>query len=188
MINHLTGTVLHTDDDSFTLAVHGVGYMVYAGTELLSKAATESSLSVWTHLAVRENALDLYGFLTQEELHLFELVISVSGIGPKSGLAILSLASVDTLQNAIASGEIGYLTKVSGIGAKTAQKIVLELKDKVTAVASAGAGMQEDADVVEALKALGYNPQEARSALKDIPDEIVGTSERVRAALKQLSQ
>lgn len=187
MIRHLTGTVIHVSDESITINVNGVGYEVFAGTELLSEASTKTDISAWTYLAVRENALDLYGFLTQEELRLFELIISVSGIGPKSGLGILSLASVDTLQNAIASGETGYLTKVSGIGAKTAQKIVLELKDKVAAVTTANAGMQEDADVIEALKALGYNTQEARNAIKDIPDDISGTSERVRAALKQLS-
>jgi Holliday junction DNA helicase RuvA len=188
MITHLSGTVLIVNKETLVLDVRGVGYRIFAGAELLSVASTETELSIWTYLAVRETALDLYGFLTQAELTLFKLIISVSGIGPKSGLAILSLATIETLQNAITSGDIGYLTRVSGIGAKTAQKIIIELKDKVPHLTTGSTTeIYEDTDVLEALRTLGYTTIEARSALKNIPPETSGTSERVRAALKSLT-
>lgn len=188
MIAQLTGTALHKMTDSVILDVNGVGYKVHTSLDTLTSLNEGSEVSLWTYLAVRENALDLYGFQSEEELNFFELLLGISGIGPKSALGVLSVAPVETLRSAVASGDTTYLTKVSGIGSKTAQKIVLELKDKIGALESesGGAARQEESDAIDALKALGYSHSEARNALKKLDESITGTQERIRAALKIL--
>ena len=134
-----------------------------------------------------ETSLDLYGFLEQPELEFFEMLITISGIGPKSALGILSVAPIDTIKHAIASGDTSYLTKVSGIGKKNAEKIVVELRDRLGgAYSSAGTMLKEDADVIAALQSIGYSLKEARDALKGVSKDTTGTNEKIREALKQL--
>jgi holliday junction DNA helicase RuvA len=130
----------------------------------------------------------LYGFLNIDELDFFELLISISGIGPKGAIGILSVIDVGTLISAISSGDTSYLTKVSGIGKKSAEKIILELKDKVGILDSGDYSdqLREETEAIEALKSLGYRSQEARAALQKVSPEISGTSERVREALRVL--
>jgi Holliday junction DNA helicase RuvA len=155
---------------------------------LLSGSSAEVA-SFWTYLAVRENALDLYGFQSHEELDFFELLISVSGIGPKSALGILSLASLSNLRKAISTGDTGHLTKVSGIGKKMAEKIVVELKDKIDKIGQThdeGNILSNDMDAMEALKSLGYNERDVREALKKVAD-VADVGEKVKKALKFLS-
>jgi len=134
---------------------------------------------------VREDILDLYGFLNREELEFFEMLINVSGIGPKGALAILGVASIDTLKKAISTGDIPYLTKISGIGKKTAEKMIIELRDKM-GVNKTGTSLQEELDALEALKSLGYSQNEAREVLKKVSPEM-NTNEKIREALKILS-
>lgn len=189
MISRLTGTVIETTDKYIILDVNGIGYKVFCGIDTLAQISEGAKSSLFTYLAVREDALDLYGFPSSEELHFFELLISVSGIGPKSALGILGVASTETLKKAIATGDTGYLTKVSGIGRKTAEKIVLELRDKLRAHADTkdtGGSLRAESDVIEALKSLGYSVNDARDALKEVSSEIVGTNARIREALKIL--
>ncbi|MBI2099727.1 MAG: Holliday junction branch migration protein RuvA [Candidatus Vogelbacteria bacterium] len=182
MIGQLTGLTSHRTDRVIILDVGGVGYKL----NILPSLKTElKMLTFWTYLAVRENALDLYGFLEKRELDFFELLIGVSGIGPRSALAILSLAPPDVLEKAILGGDSGYLTKVSGIGKKSAEKIVLELKDKLGGLAGAGNNLQGEAEAVEALQSLGYSLREAREALKGVPAELE-TGAKIKVALKQL--
>lgn len=165
--------------------VCGIGYKIFTTTGTLSN--TEETVSLWTYLVVREQALDLYGFATQEELGLFELLISVSGVGPKSALAILSVARVKDLKRAIASGETSHLTSVSGIGKKVAHKIVLELKDKILDMPSDDSGaLSSEVEALEALKSLGYREADAREALRAIENPDLGTNERITRALKHL--
>jgi Holliday junction DNA helicase RuvA len=134
---------------------------------------------------VREDALDLYGFLHENERKMFGLLLTVSGIGPKSAMSILSLAGIDTLASAISSGKASYLTSVSGIGKKTAEKVVLELKDKMEGLgARPVSGSDEGA--LEALRAMGYSVKEAREALQQVPDGVEGESARLREALRAL--
>jgi len=185
MIGYLKGTIIDRDLRSVTLDVGGVGYKVFTTFTTLD-ATIQKPVSFWTHLAVRENALDLYGFTTKEELAFFELLISVSGIGPKSALGILSLASVRDLRHAIVSGDTGHLTKVSGIGKKNAEKIVLELKDKLDGTDADSGSTSNDMDTLEALTSLGYSEREAREALKKIGVE-TNTGERIKKAIKILS-
>jgi Holliday junction DNA helicase RuvA len=186
MIGHLTGKIIDSDLKYVILDVAGVGYKVNTNTAILPKNTVEMA-EFWTYLAVRENALDLYGFRSKEELDFFELLISVSGIGPKSASSILSLASLSNLRQAISTGDTGHLTKVSGIGKKVAEKIVLELKDKMEDFGESGDGtLSGDIDALEALKSLGYSERESRDVLKKVTD-VSGAGEKVRKALKLLS-
>jgi holliday junction DNA helicase RuvA len=187
MIGHLEGTVRALRLGYVIISVGGVGYKVAVTKDLLTILAVGSPASVWTYLAVRENSLDLYGFSSEDEMRFFELLLSVPSIGPKSALAILDIATVETLRAAIARGNAGYLTNVSGIGKKTAEKIVVELKDKVglSAVGEEGA-MQGDEEALAAMRALGYSPQEARDALRMVPNEFERGTDRLREALKIL--
>lgn len=186
MIRHLSGTIIVHDLGHIILDVNGVGYLVYISNETAKTFVGKKDISVWTHLAVRETSMDLFGFADLDELSLFEMLIGVSGIGPRSALAVLSLASPDLLRRAIAQSDLSYLTKVSGIGKKTAEKIILELKDKIGRSGFEGAELSGDADVLEVLTSLGYSHNEAREAVKSIPAEANGTSERVKEALKKL--
>ncbi len=185
MIGHIEGDVFVKRAGFAILSVGGVGYKIAATREALSSLKAGETAALWTHLAVREDALDLYGFRTEDELRFFELLLTVSGVGPKSALAILDLAPVETLRSAIAQGNTQYLTKVSGIGRKTAGKIVFELREKVGA-SLADVALQGDEDALEAMQSLGYSLHEARDALRKVPREVTGGSERLRAALKIL--
>ncbi len=190
MIGELYGTVSRKGAGFIILSVGGVGYQLYITAETYQKLEAEEEVRLYTHLAVREDSLTLFGFMESEELRLFEMLISVSGIGPKSGLAILSLTDVRTLSSAIAAGESAYLTKVSGIGRKVAGKIILELKDKLGATIKDAAGehFSADSDALEALETLGYSVRDGREALKQISPDISGTEERLKEALKLLGK
>ena len=191
MISRLSGTVIDISDKFAVLDVHGVGYKIACSPDTLASLRLDELASVYTYLAVREDALDLYGFTSDEDRGFFELLISVSGIGPRSALGILGIASVENLKQAIGTGDTGYLTKVSGIGRKTAEKIVLELRDKLRAHVSMKEGpstLRAESDVVEALKSLGYSQNDARDALKEVPADITGTNARIKEALKILGQ
>src|SRR3989338_6526225 len=187
MIGMLEGKVAAVRAGFAIISASVVGYKVFATRELLLKLRPDQEASLWTHLAVREAILDLYGFSTEEELKVFELLLIVSGIGPKSALAILDIASVETLKSAISAGNATYLTKVSGIGRKTAEKIVLELREKVGASQEGtAASLHGDEEALEAMRALGYTQAEARDALRKVPQEIERSNERLREALKIL--
>jgi holliday junction DNA helicase RuvA len=192
MISLLRGPIAELADKYVVIDVGGIGYKAFVTDDTLHSLSRKTETSLWTYLAVRETALDLYGFLSKKERDFFELLISISGIGPKSAINILSLVDVDTLANAIRSGSTSHLVKVSGIGRKTAEKIVLELKDKLGGLETGEdsgelkAGMSSDADTIAALTALGYERDEAREALKKVDKNISDTSGKVKAALKLL--
>ncbi len=188
MIGSLTGKIQNIDiiSNNIILNVNSVGYSVYIPSRTLSELLVNENLFIYVHTVVRETALDLYGFTTLDERSFFELLIGISGVGPKSALLILSLADISTLHNAIAKNEITTLTKVSGIGKKIAQKIILELKDKIGNIAVVGGVTSDDASVVEALEAMGYKQSEARDAVKQLSTEVTGLNARVAAALKSI--
>lgn len=191
MINFLEGEIIFKGDRFAVLKDGGVGYKVFLPVATLANATVGERLTFWTHLHVRENAMELYGFLHYAELEFFELLIGISGIGPKSALGVLALAPVDTLKRAIAAGDTSYLTKVSGIGRKTAEKIVLELKEKLGFGKTSLVGtedLQHDADVLDALVALGYTATQARDALGKLKPVIQGREARLKEALKLLGK
>ena len=191
MIAQLTGQITHRDEKSVVLDVAGVGYRVFLSAESLKVLPKSNSpTKLYTHLAVRENALDLYGFVAKDEHDFFELLLTISGIGPKSAIVILSLATPKILERAIGASDAAYLTKVSGIGKKSAEKIVLELKDKLGHLGTGsdkhrGGELSDETEALEALQALGYSLREAREALHGISVE-ANISEKVKLALKNL--
>ncbi len=189
MIASLKGTVSYLDQKSLILDVNDVGYRIHTTNDIINSLSVGDSTSFFTHLAVREDAMDLYGFPNKKELEVFGMLISVSGIGPKGAINILSSVSIETLTNAIRTGSTAHLTKVSGIGKKTSEKIILELKDKIASITDYAntSDLSSDADAIEALKMLGYNTDEARESLKKIDRDIIDTGEKIKAALKVLN-
>lgn len=188
MIASLTGTVIGFYDKYCIIDVHGVGYKVFTTEHTLSVLQSVGGpTTLRVHTIVREDALDLFGFLDDTSHKLFEKLITVSGVGPKSALGVLSVAPAEKLVEAISSGDISYLTKVSGIGKKTAEKILLELKDKLLGFGALPTeGVSEDTEVLLALESLGYTGAEAREALQYVDKNIIGTNNKIRQALKSL--
>lgn len=185
MIGSIKGKILLKTDKFLIVETSGVGYKINVSPDTLAKTQKEKGIFLFVHTHVREDVLDLYGFLNHQELEFFEMLINVSGIGPKGALAILGVTSIETLKKAIGTGDTSYLTKVSGIGKKTAEKIVIELRDKVGEEKS-GSSLQGELDALEALKSLGYSQNEAREALKKVMPES-NTSVKIKEALKILS-
>ena len=187
MIGSIRGKITHKTDKFLIIETGGVGYKINVSPETLTKAREGSEMALFIHTHVREDALDLYGFDTLKELEFFEMLINVSGIGPRSAVAILGVASMEVLRRAISTGDTAYLTKVSGIGKKTAERIVIDLRDKIASEDSekAGSSLQGELDALEALKSLGYSQNEAREALKKSTAG-ADTNTKIREALKIL--
>jgi Holliday junction DNA helicase RuvA len=165
-----------------------VGFRVFVPQTVLEAAGRPGEeLALSTHLHVRENELTLYGFRSEEELELFRLLLGVSGIGPKVALSILSTLPPDRLEAAIAQQDVAALAQVRGIGRKTAEKLVFDLKDKVSVALAPGEPQavlsQADADIIAALTGLGYSVAEAQDAIRHLPDEALPLEEKVRLAL-----
>lgn len=190
MIGKLTGTIAFRGDRFIVLEAGPVGYKVFITLECLRTLPREgeAQASLWIHTVVREDALDLYGFEERAELDLFEKLIGISGVGPRSALSVLSVAPVEMLRKAIGSGDTTYLTKVSGIGRKTAEKIVLELKESLgyREGDEHNKELAEEIDALEALEALGYSQRDARDALKKVSPDFGDISARIKEALKLL--
>jgi Holliday junction DNA helicase RuvA len=187
MIRKLSGEIDEISDNEVILNVSGVGYGIRVSNHTLLAVRAGMQISFYTHHALRENASDLYGFLQKSEQDFFELLLGVSGIGPKSAMGIMNTASVSTIIEGIQSGNADYFAKISGIGKKNAEKILLALKDKVE-VGAGGGGMGSSgaSDAIEALTALGYTQQDARAIIQKL-DKTLPTEELVKLALKNLS-
>ncbi|GAB4448930.1 MAG: Holliday junction branch migration protein RuvA [Anaerolineae bacterium] len=194
MIGSLRGEVIAKNEDSVLLEVGGVGFVVMAPITLLDMLDVGVKAHIFTHLHVREQELTLFGFADDEQLELFRTLLKVQGIGPKVALAILSHVPGETLRQAVASGEAAILTRVPGIGAKKAQQIVFQLKDKIgfedIFTAATPTLTDSDGEVIAALTALGYSVVEAQSALQQLPDAVKGDSveEKIRVALSSLAR
>lgn len=189
MIASLRGTLLVSQPpDTCVIEVAGVGFKVFVPTSVLDGAAVGHGVFLHTHLIVREDALTLFGFATEEQRTLFELLLSVQGIGPRLALAVLSSLSPDVLRRAVVNEQPDVFSRVRGVGKKTAEKIVFTLKDKLggefslAALASAG---DVDAEVIAALTTLGYSVVEAQAAVQSIPRDADAKTleDRVRLAL-----
>lgn len=189
MIAHLSGKVIARAERSIVVDVGGVGYGVLVSEMTINTLAVDEVVSIHVYTHVREQTLELYGFLAPAEQQIFQLLIGVSGIGPKAALGILSVADTATLSSAIMHDDVGVLTQVSGIGKKTAQRVVMELKSKVTAVmGEASVAHSVDIDALEALCTMGYRVGEAREALAVAGADVTDISDKVRAALKVLAK
>jgi Holliday junction DNA helicase RuvA len=190
MIAGLTGEVVGKSVDSLLIDVNGVIYRVGTSTTTLADLANESGpVTVHTHLLVREDQMALYGFSSQDELQLFQTLITVTGVGPKLGCAILSRLPVDQLRDAIQAGDADLMATVPGVGKKTAARLIVDLRGKLPSVfvGRARSGGVDD-EVAEALRSLGYTPAETAEALAGMSIGTTATVEdRVLAALQFLS-
>ncbi|MCE5286770.1 MAG: Holliday junction branch migration protein RuvA [Pelosinus sp.] len=198
MIGFLHGIVTHIFTDSCFLDVQGVGYRVFVADTDSRRLVVGEKTQLFTYLSVREDALLLYGFYTQDEYDLFIHLISVSGIGPKVAMGILSTVQPDEFKIAICQKNIAILTKLPGIGKKTAERIILELKDKLGEIGDANNSQEINAvtpeagdstgEAVQALTALGYSQAEAMTAIKKLGKSTNSVEELIKLALKELSR
>lgn len=191
MIRQLRGTLLESGELEVIIDVGGVGYLVHTPDAAFFAIGGEARLH--THLAVRENALDLYGFAETESLRVFELLLTLPKIGPKSALQILAQADVSLLREAVNKNDAGYLSKLSGIGKKSAEKIVVGLRDKLGTADNDAATSEipHAADTIDALIALGYAPQDARRVFIEITatnTSLSSSAEVIKLALKYLDK
>ncbi|MCA9356370.1 Holliday junction branch migration protein RuvA [Candidatus Nomurabacteria bacterium] len=191
MIRFLRGNIIDKDEKSITIDVSGVGYLVYLGANtLINTGEAGDSIQIYTYTSVKEDAIDLYGFMQKSELALFEMMLTVSGVGPKGALGIVSSEPIENLKKAIANSDSAYLTKFSGIGKKTAEKIVIELRDKLSNLVEKEYGQNVSGydDVYLALESLGYDKREIRDVLTQIDRDIDDTGMIIKEAIKWLSQ
>ena len=192
MIAGLEGIIATQAADHIVLNVSGVYYRVFMpGSTISQMGKPGDKARVYTHLYVREDQMALYGAPEERQLRMFETLLGVSGIGPKVALSILSTMPIDALESAIGSGNVDLLTRIPGIGRKTASRLVLELKGKIDIVAAAGitASPTAASEVVEALTGLGYSPAEIQAALSGLPkDTELTTEDMVMFALKRLGR
>ena len=188
MIATLRGEIAQVEENALILEVGGVGLRVFAPAPLRSHARVGEMLMLYTHLVVREDALTLYGFETQSERELFNILLGVDGVGPKVALSVLSTMSIDSIHRAVFADEADLLSRVPGVGKKTAQKMALHLKDKLKpmdAFATVATMTDRESEVLAALTALGYSVVEAQSAIQALPkDAPEDTEERLRMALQ----
>ena len=191
MIGRIHGRLLEKHPPQIVVDVNGVGYEVDVPmSTFYNLPATGAEVSLYTHLAVREDAHQLYGFATEAERHAFRQLLKISGIGARTALSVLSGMSVSDLREAVVSQDSGRLTKIPGIGKKTAERLLLELRDKLDAALAAPAaakGGGQAGDVANALLALGYNDKEATWAVRQLPSG-VAVADGIRQALRLLSK
>jgi Holliday junction DNA helicase RuvA len=189
MIGSLRGPVTHVGSDYVVVELGGVGYRVVVAPKIMARLRPEREAHLFVHHLVREDQQALFGFESPEELGFFELLMTVSGVGPRLALAIVGAHAVTRLQLAIVNGDLDLLTSVSGVGRKTAQRIALELKEKMHAAGVAvGPGDMSDSDVVAALESLGYTANEARRAAGSVAATDGGLDTRIKAALQELAR
>lgn len=198
MYAYIKGKIEHISDDSFIIENNGIGYLIMSSANVIGKLSVHEQTTVYTYLHVREDGVALFGFLTQDEITVFKMLISVSGIGPKGALAIMSVLTVDELRIAVLSEDHKAIAKANGVGAKTAQRVVIELKDKfkLDDVLSGIADENELPDTgsndiitetAMALTSLGYSNVEALRAIKKVKDaDKMSVEDLLKSALKHI--
>lgn len=187
MIGLLQGKVFGKEKNALILLVGGVGYRVFVSPVLLAEVRNEAQITLFTYTNVRDDAIELYGFSDRDTLALFQQLLTVSGVGPKTALAVLSIATARDIRSAIGHEDPTLLMKVSGIGRKTAERIIVELKGKVESTGESETLVGGDSEVIDALVGLGYNARDVRDALRKVGNKEEGIQNRIRAALKVLS-
>ncbi|KKR32354.1 MAG: Holliday junction DNA helicase, subunit A [Candidatus Falkowbacteria bacterium GW2011_GWF2_39_8] len=192
MISFIRGKILNKRKNFVIVDCHDIGYQVFVNPVVHAELELGQSIEFYTHHHIKEDALDLYGFNNLEELELFELLLSISGVGPRSALGIMAASSVNELKESIARGDSSSLTKVSGIGKKTAERIVLELRDKMDVLTSSEISTSGEnsasSDEIDALISLGYSLQQAREALREVNPLLKNSGERIREALRKMGR
>ena len=203
MISYIRGTLAEKNEDSAVVEAHGVGYQIFVPVPVLSELPPlGESVKIYTYFSVREDGMSLFGFLSRQDLAMFKQLIGVNGIGPKSALGILSALRPDVLRMAVASGDAKTISRAPGVGPKTAQRIILDLKDKIRPEDVLAGGLEESLAVpeeisgvgqagkeaVEALTALGYSAAEAAGAVKKVKiTEEITAEDVLKEALRHLA-
>lgn len=192
MIGYISGTVRAVRKNYLLVATDFLGYRVFVIPQILLSAQPNAKVSFYIYTYVREDQLSLYGFSTLPELDFFELLLTVSGVGPKVAMSIMSLADLEMIKSGILNGDIAVFTKVSGVGRKIAERLIMELKEKIGETALAAEEFKEisqtHADAMDVLLALGYSRGEARKALSEVSKEVVDSEEKIRQALRALAK
>ncbi|MCL5113539.1 MAG: Holliday junction branch migration protein RuvA [Patescibacteria group bacterium] len=191
MIGSLKGKVELKDATTLIIDVNGVGYKVTVAADVLGSAVLGSQIKIYTYTYVREDVLELFGFSQAEDLKLFERIISVSGIGPRSAINIFSVGNRENIIEAVIKGDVEFFTQVPRLGRKNAQKIIIELRGKLGSLEDLDLSQETDGESIEvlsALKGFGFSAKEAREAIKNIDKKIEGVEEKVRLALKYLGK
>lgn len=188
MIGSIKGKISHKSGNFVIVETSGIGYKIFLPQALLIPLKVNQEVSLVIHTYVREDQITLYGFQTLPELEFFELLLTVSGVGPKSAMGIMSLAGLEMIKSAIVSEDPSVFTKVSGIGRKTAERVIVELKEKLKDEATSQPVAREHSDAMDALVSLGYSQQEAREALKGIPKDVTDLPSKIRVALRALGK
>lgn len=191
MIGFLNGKVELLQRPFVIIDVNGVGYKVLLPDSVYSKLSLGEKVRIFTYTHVREDELSLFGFLEAEDLGLFESLLTVSGIGPKTALNIFSFGERKDIIEAIVKGDVAFFTSVPRLGTKNAQKIIIELKNKMGSTADldlSGKALQENAEVVQALKNFGFSTGEAQKAVREVKKDGISTEEKIRLALKNLGK
>lgn len=191
MIAYLSGKIINKGAGFVIVLVNNIGYKVHVSSVMFTELDIGQLIDVYIYQHLKEDASNLYGFKDMEELEMFELLISISGIGPKSALGVLTVSSLNDLKETIAQGDSSLLIKVSGIGKKTAERVVLELREKVIKLSGGkysktGFSSSISGDEIDALVALGYSLSQARDALKNVDAKIKDSGERIKMALKTI--
>ncbi len=184
MIGSLRGEIIEIGPNWVLLEIMGIGYRVQVASSILSLLKTGQEQFLYIHEQLREDAHELFGFISSDDLRLFTKLLSVSGVGPKVAMTLLSMGSAETVQRAVMSGDLEALTSLPGVGKKTAQKIILELKGQLVESEQIPS---VDRDVADALQGMGYSSIQVRDVLKELPADLKDPSERIRAALKLLA-
>ncbi len=191
MIGFLNGNIEFLNIPYAIINVNGVGYKVLVPNTVFEKLSLKQKVKIYTYTFVREDALELFGFLEPDDLKLFESLISVSGIGPKTALNIFSFGKREEIIEAIIKGDVMFFSNVPRLGRKNAQKIIIELKNKLGTSSEldlSGKDLIETAEVIQALKSFGFTQQEAAKALREVDKKDKTTEEKIRLALKQLGR
>lgn len=189
MISYLKGKVFKKDNKSIILLINNIGYRVFLNKKQIEEVKIDIEKEYYIYTKVKEDILDLYGFDTEEELDFFEKLISVSGVGPKSALNILTLTDLNSLKHAIISGDPSVLQQVSGIGKKTAERLIVELKEKIIVDISEQSPItQSNKQVVEALISLGYKEKDAREAVKELKNDKGDLGSKIKQVLQYINK
>jgi len=190
MISYLEGTIKFKGLNYLILLANGVGYKTFVPVDLITRSNIGEKLSIFTFNYIKEDAFDLYGFSSQEELALFELLLGVSGVGPKTALAIFSVGSLPKIKEAIVKGDVAFFTSVPRLGTKNAQKIIIELRSKLGSLGELDLAAEsgETKEIIDALKSFGFSAMEAKEAIKSLKDFEGNTSDKIRLALKYMGK
>ena len=190
MIGSIRGKIILRDGNHILVETGGVGYRVLVSSKVLSKSKDEG-ISLFTYTHVKEDALELFGFAEIPDLKLFENLINVSGVGPRTAMAIFSYSDRESIVNAVLKGDVDFFTQIPRLGRKNAQKIIIELKNKLGDTSSfdlSSEVSEENTQVLQALKGFGFSNKEARDALKNVDSEAKTAEEKIKMALKYLGK